>query len=109
MSQYSIYQTDADYCFLPWKTVKDKFSIRDYNKIYSGAIDSAEYENEVGDCNEDDFKILERLFEIFNINRPNDYKGRSLSVSDVVEIKRKNITRYYYCDSFGWKEISQLC
>lgn len=44
---------------------------------------------------------LDDIYEIFNISRPDDFKGHSLSVSDVVRCDDK----YYYCDSFGWKEL----
>ena len=94
MSQYHIYQTDADYRFLWWEVVKDKFTIDDYHKVYSEElIDTIKYGNET------------TLFETFNVNRPEDYKARSLSVSDVVEIRRKDTVRYYYCDNMGWKLI----
>ena len=106
MSQYHIYQTDADYRFLWWEDAKDKFTIDDYHKVYSGElIDAIKYGNETTVCNEDDYEVLEKLFETFNINRPEDYNARSLSVSDIVEIRRKDITRYYYCDNMGWKLI----
>lgn len=42
----------------------------------------------------------------FNINHPEDFTGRSLSVSDIVAVIRKSGTRYYYCDIFGWEDIS---
>ena len=106
MSQDHIYQTDADYRCLWWEAAKDKFTIDDYHKVYSGElIDTIKYGNETTVCNEDDCEVLERLFETFNVNRPEDYNARSLSVSDVVEIRRKDITRYYYCDNMGWKLI----
>lgn len=106
MSQYHIYQTNADYKFLGWETAKNKFTIDDYNKVYSGEIiDIIRYGNELIKSNEDDYRVLEEMFETFNLNHPNDYSGRSLSISDVVEIKRKDKTRYYYCDSIGWKLI----
>ena len=106
MSCYHIYQTDADCRFLWWDIAKDKFNIDDYHKVYSGElIDSIVYGDKVTAYNEDDYKVLEELFEMFNVNHPEDYKARSLSVSDVVAIVRKDVTRYYYCDSFGWKLI----
>jgi hypothetical protein len=85
---------------------KDKFNIDDYYRVYSGLlIDNIVYGDKTSSCNENDNKVLEELFEMFNVNYPEDYKGRSLSVSDVVAIVRKNVTRYYYCDSMGWKLI----
>lgn len=44
---------------------------------------------------------LDDIYEIFNLRIPADFKGHALSVSDVVCADGK----YYYCDSFGWKEL----
>ncbi len=44
---------------------------------------------------------LEDLFYIFNMQRPEDFKGHSLSVSDVVDIDGHT----FYCDMIGWKVI----
>ena len=50
---------------------------------------------------------LERLFFIFNEAHPQGYKARSMSVSDVVEvINPENGSKFYFCDSFGFKEVS---
>lgn len=54
-----------------------------------------------------DCKTLEEVYRMFNLNPPAGYKGRSLSVSDVVEIqngKSGEIT-YHYCDTFGFREV----
>ena len=48
---------------------------------------------------------LDDIFERFNINRPNDFHGHSLSVSDVIVINRTAETKAYYVDSFGFEEI----
>ena len=48
---------------------------------------------------------LERLFEIFNLNRPGDFTGHSLSVSDIVALKQDGVVSYHYCDSVGFKEL----
>jgi hypothetical protein len=50
---------------------------------------------------EGDEMSLEDLYCIFNLERPSDFMGHSMSVSDVV----KNEDGYWYCDSFGWKKI----
>ena len=106
MSCYHIYQTDSEYVFYPWNMAKDIFNIDDYSKVYSGElVDTIVYGNKVSSCNTNDNKVLEELFEMFNINIPEDYKARSLSLSDVVAIVREDATRYYYCDSCGWKLI----
>lgn len=48
---------------------------------------------------------LDDIFERFNINRPNDFYGHSLSVSDVIVINRTAETKAYYVDSFGFEEL----
>lgn len=60
----------------------------------------------------DEFKLdcssLETIYEKFNIDHPADYKGRSLSVSDVVEIRESDTLNpgFYFVDSIGFKSIS---
>lgn len=49
---------------------------------------------------------LEDIFRIFNIAHPADYTGRSLSVSDIVELYTDNDAHYYYCDVMGFIEVS---
>ena len=48
---------------------------------------------------------LDKLYEKFNLDRPGDFGGRSLSVSDIVAIKQNGHVSYYYCDSFGFQEL----
>jgi len=64
-----------------------------YEKVFSGEVD----------C-----KNLEAVYQKFNTDQPPEYHARSLSVSDVVEIKEaKNIEPgFYFCDSFGFKKIN---
>ncbi|MDU6975413.1 MAG: YodL domain-containing protein [Clostridiales bacterium] len=51
---------------------------------------------------------LNKLFEQFNINHPADFKGHSLSVSDIVAIKQNGAVTYHYCDSYDFKELPQF-
>ena len=57
-----------------------------------------------GDVNAED---LEVLFRIFNIEKPEDYLARSLSVSDVVEVidSQQPKEGFYYCDVIGFRKI----
>ena len=50
---------------------------------------------------------LEDIYRMFNVNHPNGYTGRSLSVSDVVQIQDSstNGPTFHYCDSFGFKQV----
>lgn len=62
------------------------------------------FDRSIYDCvfdGEVDAKGLEDIFYIFNMDRPEDFCGHSLSVSDIVEKDGK----FFFCDSFGWKEI----
>ena len=95
--KYKIYQIkdlkNCDYAFMHYDWCKDQINLKDYEVVYEGELDYPEMPN-----------ALEELFEIFNIRHPDDYKGRSLSVSDIVEVDGK----YYYCDSVGWVELKEI-
>lgn len=61
-------------------------------------------------CEEDkdfvsDNCCLECIWERFNLARPQDFEGHSLSVSDVVVLKNGDVVSAYYVDSFGFKRI----
>ena len=71
--------------------LNNNFSLDDYEVVYEGEVM----------IKPDVHAMLETVFYIFNCRRPEDFKGRSMSISDVVELNGK----VYYCDSFGFKEI----
>lgn len=51
---------------------------------------------------------LEDVYSMFNgDDRPGEYRGRSLSVSDVVEVLDSDIIKegFYFCDTFGFKPV----
>lgn len=68
------------------------FTLDDYEVIYENDVEVTTLSNE---------EFLESLFTLFNMHRPEDYKGHSLSVSDIVELD--NIK--YYCDFLGWRRL----
>lgn len=72
-----------------------KPDIQRYDFVYSG--DFSEFKSEGDSIGEQ----LEAIYRKFNIERPDDFKGHSLSVSDVVVVKDKP----YYVDTFGFKEL----
>ena len=47
----------------------------------------------------------EQLFYRFNNEHPADYRHPSMSVSDIVAIKRDGKVSCHYCDSFGFAEV----
>ncbi len=46
----------------------------------------------------------EIIYEIFNTNLLSDYRGRSMTTSDVLEIEENGKIRFLFCDSFGFKK-----
>ena len=53
----------------------------------------------------DKSRILENFYYIFNEERPVDFTGHSLSVSDIVALKLDGKVSYHYCDSVGFQEL----
>ena len=51
---------------------------------------------------------LEDIFTKFNIDRPEDFKGHSLSVSDVVVLHQNGENTSHFVDSFGYKEVPEF-
>ena len=54
---------------------------------------------------DDTTRILEDFYYIFNDDRPVDFTGHSLSISDIIALKQDGVVSYYYCDSIGFKEL----
>ena len=65
-----------------------------YREIYSGPLS--------------DKDTLSSLYERFNINHPEDYRGHSLSVSDVIALQRDGHLTFHYVDSFGIVELPEF-
>ena len=53
----------------------------------------------------DQIDVLEEMFTKFNIDRPEDFKGHSLSVSDIVALKVGGVVSCHYVDSIGFAEL----
>ena len=62
------------------------------------------YTAPLNDFNGNQNHTLNKLYEQFNINHPADFKGHSLSVSDIIALKVNGVVSSYYVDSFGFKE-----
>lgn len=70
-----------------------------YDLVYSGGLSSALAANRTPEA------ILEGLYTRFNLNRPDDFHGHSLSVSDVIALNLNGQTECYYTDSFGFSRL----
>ena len=69
-----------------------------------GGIDFENYDMVYEMCvidNRNEYQILEDIYEMLNIDHPHDSRGRSLSVSDIVELNGNR----YFVDSFGYQKI----
>ncbi len=68
--------------------------IRNYDLMYSGHMRPNE--------------TLESLFYKFNTEHPEDFRGHSLSVSDVIVIRERGKSTAYYVDSVGFKQLDHF-
>ena len=50
-------------------------------------------------------ELLNNLFYRFNIERPEDFQGHSLSMSDIVALKVNDVVTAHYVDRFGFQEL----
>ena len=66
-----------------------------YAAVYAGDLDRR------GDTQDK----LNELYETFNIRRPEEFCGHSLSVSDIVALKQNGVVSCHYVDSWGFKEL----
>lgn len=97
--QYGIYQIrkgspGEKYQFMGMDFIKKygmEISGQDYSLVYSGTA-----------APED---TLDSLYEKFNLFRPEDFTGHSLSVSDVIVWNDGKEAKAYYVDSYGFKEL----
>ena len=69
-----------------------------YNLVYSGSL------NDITPTGTMD--LLEELYTKFNLKRPDDFTGHSLSVSDVIVLKQGGSFHCFYTDSFGFTELT---
>lgn len=77
-----------------------QLGINDYNLVYEGNFNDVE-----GDSFDDK---LNTLYDRFNFEQPEDFKGRSLSVSDVITVKNGKNESAYYVDSIGFTDIPEF-
>lgn len=98
-NRYGIYQINSrqeerGYQFLGLEAAKELgFTIhgKDYQMVYSERLRAT--------------TTLDNLYERFNIERPNDFTGHSMSVSDVIIMNCGGNLKAYYVDSFGFEEL----
>lgn len=96
--QIDIYNDPNQVCFQPLyrlSRLQPNGSIDSsiYEKVFSGTVQA---------------NNLEDVFRIFNTEHPPEHAGRSLSVSDIVEVVSRSgsvMPGFYYCDSIGFQKV----
>lgn len=102
---YTIYQLKdtpdtREYRFMPLQRLHENaLSVMPelYAPVYAEALLPAEQPT--------DQTLMSSLFYRFNVDSPADFAGHSLSISDVVTIRRNEATRAYYVDTVGFTEL----
>ena len=68
--------------------------LNNYDRVYSGELKPG--------------TSLEDLYTQFNLYRPEDYRGHSMSVSDLVILNQGGETAAFFCDSIGFTDVSDF-
>ena len=67
----------------------------------------ATYRGEEPD-DESHYLFLETLFHKFNVDRPDNFAGHSMSVSDVIVLELEDSYEFWFCDDHGWKQFKVI-
>ena len=99
---FSIYQlkpgdTTRDYRFEPLDAIRNNgLSVKpeNYELVYTAPLTEQD--------------SLESIYTRFNIDHPADFKGHSLSVSDIVVLHQDGKDTAHYCDRFGFSQVPEF-
>lgn len=105
LDTYAVFQLKnerrtRDYRFEPMKRLEKlglKVKPELYEPVYAGIL-----AKEDASSKED---MLEALYLKFNIARPHDFTGHSMSVSDVIALRMDGKVTVHYVDSVGFHEL----
>ena len=100
---FAIYQVkhtdelrDIRYEGLEWiKSIGQTVQRDNYDLVYTAPLTPGDLKG----------SVLDNLEYRFNNEHPADYRHPSMSVSDIVAIKRDGKVSCHYCDSFGFAEV----
>ena len=101
---FAIYQVkhtdelrDIRYEGLEWiKSIGQMVQRDNYDLVYTAPLAPGDLKG----------SVLDNLEYRFNNEHPADYRHPSMSVSDIVAIKRDGKVSCHYCDSFGFAEVA---
>ena len=99
---FTIYQLKGgpetrDYRFEAYESLQEAglaVDRQNYDLIYTAPLDGK--------------TTLEDIYRTFNLDRPADFTGHSLSASDVVVLNRSGKEEAHYCDSFGFTPVPEF-
>ena len=102
VGSFSIYQLKGgsetlDYRFEPLDAIRNNgLSVKpeNYELVYTAPLTA-----------KDD---LESIYNRFNVDRPADFTGHSLSVSDIVVLRQDGKDTAHYCDRFGFSQVPEF-
>lgn len=101
---YRIYQLNdestREHGFEPYSSNAGKVAYSNYNLVYQGELSDIQGDN--------DFAKLNYVYNMFNLNHPEDFKGHSLSTSDVVVFNNGKEEQAYYVDKFGFAQMPEF-
>lgn len=72
-----------------------EIAYENYNAVYSGQHSGADSLP----------KTLDNLYMKFNVERPQDFTGHGLSVSDIVALRQNGVISCHYVDSVGFADV----
>lgn len=95
--EYEVYQLplSSPNKFMNYDWCKHQVVIRDYVLVYIGTIEESD-------------NVLEDIFERLNVDWPEDYHAASLSVSDIVVLKKDGLRTWYYVNGIGFKKLREI-
>lgn len=69
-----------------------------WETVYTGSLEKGIPANNI-------HQMLEAIYTHMNVKTPEDYSGRSMSVSDIVAVNDHGNVAFWYCDSIGFTKI----
>ena len=99
---FAIYQIKGgpetrDYRFEAYESLQEAglaVDRQNYDLVYTAPLDGK--------------TTLEDIYRTFNLDRPADFTGHSLSISDIVVLTRSGKEEAHYCDSFGFTPVPEF-
>ena len=108
--EVDIYQCPVSikYCFLSFDILEpNTVKIADYVRVWHGEIELDGVPEGVAEIKIHK-AVCDKCFSHFQDGQDETFFGRSISVSDIIRVKKDNTFSYYYCNSFSWKLIKPV-